>query len=270
MKKIIKQLFAVLIILSAGFSTYAAPQKQYTDKNTIPINPFGETSEEEKTEKSTSEDKVEANKMKTEDASKEDKATIGDASEKATLGDAAKKDKASLGDASKKDKSSDGAEKTDNKKKLIIAIVLFVVLVILIILIIIIASGKKKKRVAEDSEDESESTSKKKGYTIQDSTITGIPIVIDVYKSGEMINSIQANVDSSLIIGRDSICDVVINNENLSSQHLVIEYSDESFFVQDLNTKNGTFFNGIKMKHKRRLEKGDRLKIGEMELVIRW
>jgi pSer/pThr/pTyr-binding forkhead associated (FHA) protein len=79
-----------------------------------------------------------------------------------------------------------------------------------------------------------------------------------------------AKVDRSIIIGRSKICDIVINNENMSRQHLIIEYSDDSFYVQDLSTKNGTFFNGVRMTHKRRLEKGDVLKIGDLELIIRW
>ena len=140
--------------------------------------------------------------------------------------------------------------------------------IILIILIILIIRGKKKDKKEEETEDMEPQSGT--GYDVSAVPTEGVPLVIDVYRNGEMVESIQVKVDSSLIIGRSDICDVVINNENLSSQHMVIEYSDESFFVQDLGTKNGTLFNGIKMKHKRRLEKGDRLKVGEMELVIRW
>jgi len=51
---------------------------------------------------------------------------------------------------------------------------------------------------------------------------------------------------------------------------LVIEYSDGEFYAQDLDSRNGTLFNGIRMAHKKRLEKGDKLSIGNLELVFRW
>ena len=108
------------------------------------------------------------------------------------------------------------------------------------------------------------------GVSAKDKTTVGVPLIIELKSGGAVINTINAKVDRSIIIGRSKICDIVINNENMSRQHLIIEYSDDSFYVQDLSTKNGTFFNGVRMTHKRRLEKGDVLKIGDLELIIRW
>ncbi len=108
------------------------------------------------------------------------------------------------------------------------------------------------------------------GVSAKDKTTVGVPLIIELKSGGAVIDTINAKVDRSIIIGRSKICDIVINNENMSRQHLIIEYSDDSFYVQDLSTKNGTFFNGVRMTHKRRLEKGDVLKIGDLELIIRW
>ena len=243
-KILIKHFLAILIVLSLGGSVMAAPKESVIscEKKEI-TTPFPDdaTAGEPTTEKTTSE--------KT--------------------------------DKEKKQKDSSEDSKPKKKTMIMIAIGLFAVLVVLVIIMIMVA--KKNKNEKDDPEKDSSKekdereralgaleNSIQSGYTVSSAPMLGVPIIIDIFRSGEKINSIQAKVDSSLIIGRESICDVVINNAHLSGQHLVIEYSDDSFYVQDLNTKNGTYFNGIKMTHKRRLENGDRLKIGDMELVIRW
>ena len=234
------------------------------------------TTEERTTEEITTEERTTEEKI-TEERTTEEKTTEEITTEERTT-------EKSTTEKKKTEKKSTEEKHPSKKTMILIAIGLFVLLIILIITIIVIATGRKRKRGDKASGnkkmkndgmnagelDDSEDVTRKVGYTISAATSPGVPIIIDVYKNGSIINSIKANVDSSLILGRDSICDVVINNENLSGQHLVIEYSDDSFYVQDLDTTNGTYFNGIKMTHKRRLEKNDRLKIGEMELVIRW
>lgn len=56
----------------------------------------------------------------------------------------------------------------------------------------------------------------------------------------------------------------------MSRQHFAIEYDGESFYIQDLDTTNGTMLNGVKMTHKRRLEKNDRITAGSLDIVVRW
>ena len=242
------------------------------------------TTEEKTTEEKTTEERT-TEERTTEERTTEERTTEEKTTEEITTEEKTIKEKTTEETKKKNNKKNEAEEKHPSKKTMIlIAIGLFVLLIILIITIIVIATGRKRKRGDKASGnkkmkndgmnagelDDSEDVTRKVGYTISAATSPGVPIIIDVYKNGSIINSIKSNVDSSLILGRDSICDVVINNENLSGQHLVIEYSDDSFYVQDLDTTNGTYFNGIKMTHKRRLEKNDRLKIGEMELVIRW
>ena len=250
MKKYIMLFLLVLVTMFSGHSVYA--------KTPVPT----ETPETLTTEESTTEEES----VSEEDITTEEKSTSEEVRTE-------KKD-TEKEDTEKKVAKDDGGKASIRKTVMIIVgIVLALILVILIILIILIVRGKKADKAdMDDSEDVTKvlPEPEKPGYDVSATPAEGIPLIIDVYRNSEMVESIQVKVDSSLIIGRADICDVVINNENLSSQHMVIEYSDDSFYVQDLDTKNGTLFNGIKMKHKRRLEKGDRLKVGEMELVIRW
>lgn len=48
----------------------------------------------------------------------------------------------------------------------------------------------------------------------------------------------------SYIIGRSSKNDIVINDRNVSRHHLQITSNNNTFFIKDLSSRNGTFING--------------------------
>ena len=66
------------------------------------------------------------------------------------------------------------------------------------------------------------------------------------------------------------LCDIFIDDATMSRQHFAIEYTDGDFYVQDLDTTNGTMLNGVKLVHKRRLEKDDRITAGSLDIIVRW
>ena len=58
-----------------------------------------------------------------------------------------------------------------------------------------------------------------------------------------------------LLVGRDSGCDVAVENPGVSSQHLrVLKGRNEKYFVEDLNSKNGTFLNGTRLSPGQKVE----------------
>lgn len=76
------------------------------------------------------------------------------------------------------------------------------------------------------------------------------------------------------IIGRDSSCDIQIDNIAVSREHARItrEHSrinkgPGDYFVQDLDSANGTFVNGHKVD-KKMLSKGDEITIGKHFLMV--
>lgn len=81
---------------------------------------------------------------------------------------------------------------------------------------------------------------------------------------------IDIRINGSIIVGRSDLCDVFLADECLSRQHFAIEFDGDSFFVQDLDTTNGTMLNGVKLSHKRRIEKNDKITIGSLNIVVRW
>ncbi len=67
-------------------------------------------------------------------------------------------------------------------------------------------------------------------------------------------------------IGRGNECDLTLDERQISRQHIRIFRDDNQFYVEDLNSKNGTWLNGNQMKGTRVLADGDEI---HLALVIR-
>ena len=72
---------------------------------------------------------------------------------------------------------------------------------------------------------------------------------------------------SSVIIGRSADCDVAISDSAASRHHVEVQATDEGFVWKDLGSTNGTLINGRQVQSGE-LKDGDRLRIGETELVF--
>jgi pSer/pThr/pTyr-binding forkhead associated (FHA) protein len=72
--------------------------------------------------------------------------------------------------------------------------------------------------------------------------------------------------DRPTSIGRGAVNDVVVDEEHVSQQHARVFYRDAGFWVEDLQSTNGTYINGVRIEGTMRLTTGDLLKIGAMIL----
>ncbi|MEM1112259.1 MAG: FHA domain-containing protein [Pseudomonadota bacterium] len=73
---------------------------------------------------------------------------------------------------------------------------------------------------------------------------------------------------SSILIGRDRECDVVIDDEQLSRSHVRLTYDHGEVSAEDLQSTNGTFHNEKRIEAPVSLEPGDTLRIGSQTLLI--
>ena len=73
---------------------------------------------------------------------------------------------------------------------------------------------------------------------------------------------------SEVLIGRSADCDVRIPTPFVSRQHARITQTDGRYFIQDLETSNGTFVNGREVQ-KAELGDGDRIGVGDCELTFK-
>lgn len=74
-------------------------------------------------------------------------------------------------------------------------------------------------------------------------------------------------VDREIAIGRDG-CDLTIADPQLSRRHLVLRPSAIGIEVEDLDSMNGTFVDGERLRGARRLERSARLSLGDTELEL--
>src|SRR5574341_1305217 len=62
-----------------------------------------------------------------------------------------------------------------------------------------------------------------------------------------------------VFVGRDEECDVVVPVRQVSRQHVRIFKQGDRYFIQDLDSKNGTWVNGQQLKGTRELQNGDEI-----------
>lgn len=70
-------------------------------------------------------------------------------------------------------------------------------------------------------------------------------------------------LDRPITIGRDPKAELPLQDEGISRRHCRISFDrDHNFFIEDLNSTNGTLLNGKRLVDKQRLEAGDRIFVG--------
>lgn len=110
-----------------------------------------------------------------------------------------------------------------------------ILLVVLIGMVLIIAVRKRKVEVVQVDPDElKKAVSRKVRLTITD-------------RAG-VIKDVEWDVEGSLFIGRSDICNISFDDERLSKQHFVIEVNKMGCYIEDLESTNGTFVNGVKIE----------------------
>ena len=75
----------------------------------------------------------------------------------------------------------------------------------------------------------------------------------------------QADLKSrtSVIIGRDPECDVVVQDRKASRQHCRLSRSEGAFLLEDLGSRNGTYVNGERITQAVTLRANQTFQIGD-------
>lgn len=69
-------------------------------------------------------------------------------------------------------------------------------------------------------------------------------------------------IRSDLTIGRKDDNSIIISDQHVSGNHAKITVRNDSLFIEDLNSTNGTYLNGNKISNKMKLSNKDEIKIG--------
>ncbi len=82
--------------------------------------------------------------------------------------------------------------------------------------------------------------------------VSGAPALYMMLEGGEL----DKIAKERFVIGRGKHCDFVINSGKVSREHAVVVREGGDFFVEDLGSSNGTWFNKQRIK-RRKIEDGD-------------
>ncbi len=70
------------------------------------------------------------------------------------------------------------------------------------------------------------------------------------------------------VAGASSTCDIVLDGDHVSDQHVSFRFQEGGFVVTDLDSTNGTKVNGEAV-HQRRLDDGDRISLGAADWIFK-
>jgi pSer/pThr/pTyr-binding forkhead associated (FHA) protein len=92
------------------------------------------------------------------------------------------------------------------------------------------------------------------------------PEGILLYEGYENFSDIRIE-KKSLQIGHSDDSDVVITKDTISRYHARIECENQEFFLEDLNSTNGTFVNEepLEYKEKRKLKTNDMIRFADVK-----
>lgn len=75
-------------------------------------------------------------------------------------------------------------------------------------------------------------------------------------------------LEDSTTIGRNNQNKIIIKDPYISKNHLKIVKDEGDYYIEDLNSANGTFINGTKIMDAVRLKNGDRIRLGQIEFLF--
>ena len=103
------------------------------------------------------------------------------------------------------------------------------------------------------------------------STTTDDPDHMLVVESGiPGVRAIPLNLQAC-IIGASPTADVFVDNPYVSRMHAQIIRDGDNFSIRDLESKNGTFVNGMRLKKDNfDLRSGDRIELAEGQVILRF
>jgi pSer/pThr/pTyr-binding forkhead associated (FHA) protein len=95
------------------------------------------------------------------------------------------------------------------------------------------------------------------------------PAITLYFKIGEGKESIQNFAQSEIMIGRDTNCDLSMMDEALSAHHARLKYHHGQWWLEDLNSTNGTYLNHEMLTTPAVVITGDHFKCGNTVFDIR-
>ena len=92
------------------------------------------------------------------------------------------------------------------------------------------------------------------------------PIILSL--ANETEDSRKTFTSSELVIGRDTACDYPLADETVSARHARLSYRYLQWWVEDMQSTNGTFLNDEKVETPTIIINGDEIRIGQIPILV--
>jgi hypothetical protein len=93
-------------------------------------------------------------------------------------------------------------------------------------------------------------------------------LVVVASPAGEPAPGSTLPLDAITTLGRDVNNAVVVDDEFVSTEHAVLTFRGRTWYVEDLNSTNGTFVNGSPVDGVAPLGYGDEIQLGQVRLRL--
>jgi len=98
-------------------------------------------------------------------------------------------------------------------------------------------------------------------FVLPDKVKTGRGCVLQIFPATAQAEMFRMSKRRTLI-GRESSCDIMLDDNAVSRNHAAIDLNDSSYFVTDLGSRNGTFVDDKPLRDRRRLKGGELIRLG--------
>lgn len=75
-------------------------------------------------------------------------------------------------------------------------------------------------------------------------------------------------LDKDVKLGRSNDNEIILKDQFISKHHAKIAIDESQYFLEDLESANGTFLNGTRINDVVRLNNGDIIKLGQIEFIF--
>lgn len=106
---------------------------------------------------------------------------------------------------------------------------------------------------------------KRAAHQAESTRIPSIRIEVRTKKRGAVSRAFS---QPEIILGRDPSCDLPLDDETVSASHARLRYHHKQWWLEDLQSTNGTRLNGQKVTTATVLASGDEVRCGKAKLVI--
>lgn len=101
----------------------------------------------------------------------------------------------------------------------------------------------------------------------RDPSIQKVPTMIITVGEGDTQTTTEFTMPA-IVIGRDPTCDLVLQEEIVSSHHARLSYHHNQWWIEDLQSTNGTYLNDERLYTSTVVVSGDEIICGQVRLII--